>query len=310
MKNTVSTENGKQKTENVKLSVVLATFNEEDNIGLCLESVKSIADEIIVVDESSTDKTREIAKRFGAKVYKVKHEPIFHKTKQKAIEKAMGDWIFQMDADERISQKLKLEIRSVLNNRHSEFISESIPKQVRNHKARLFKRHEDLIRKREGELGRKTGMVVAFFVPRVNFFLGKPLKYAGVYPDGVIRLIKRGRARLPSRSVHELMEVDGEVAWLFNDLQHHDSPTLRRYLERANRYTDLKSQELQTEKTPSNYLYLLHYSFTKPLFVFLNLYLRHKGFLDGMRGFVWSIFSALRFPLAYFKYWQTEKGKV
>jgi len=310
MKNTVSTENGKQKTENVKLSVVLATFNEEDNIGLCLESVKSIADEIIVVDESSIDKTREIAKKLGAKVFKVRHKPIFHKTKQKAIDKAVGDWIFQIDADERISQKLKLEIKSVLNGRHSEFILESIPKQVRNNKARLFKRHEDLIGKREGKLRKKTGMVVAFFVPRMNFFLGKPLKYAGVYPDGVIRLIKRGRARLPSRSVHELMEVDGEVAWLFNDLQHHDSPTLKRYLERANRYTDLSAREFERIRLPHNSLFLIHYSLTKPLLVFLNLYFRHKGFLDGMRGFVWSIFSALHFPLAYFKYWQTEKGKV
>ena len=75
----------------MKLSVVLATRNEEKNIKACLESVKDIADEIIVVDESSTDKTRDIVKKMGATVYKVKHEPIFHITKQKALDKATGD---------------------------------------------------------------------------------------------------------------------------------------------------------------------------------------------------------------------------
>ena len=97
------------------LSVVLATRNEEVNIGHCLESVKQIADEIIVVDEDSSDKTREIAKKYGAKVYKVNHEPIFHKTKQKAIDKATGDWILQLDADERMSPELANEVKNVIN---------------------------------------------------------------------------------------------------------------------------------------------------------------------------------------------------
>ena len=72
----------------MKLSVVLATLNEEENIATCIGSVKSIADEIVVVDEGSTDNTREIAKKLGARVFKVKHEPIFHKTKQKALPRA------------------------------------------------------------------------------------------------------------------------------------------------------------------------------------------------------------------------------
>src|SRR3990172_1056786 len=111
----------------IKLSVVLATRNEETNIEACLDSVKNIADEIIVIDENSSDKTREIAKKFGAKVYKVKHEPIFHKTKQK-------------------------------------------------------------------------GKVFAFFIPRRNYFLGKPLIHAGVYPDGQIRLVKKDKARFRQKA--------------------------------------------------------------------------------------------------------------
>src|SRR3990167_7280112 len=99
----------------IKLSVVLATRNEETNIEACLDSVKNIADEIIVFDENSSDKTREIAKKFGAKVFKVAHQPIFHITKQKAINKASEDWILQLDADEVITPELAGEIKKVIN---------------------------------------------------------------------------------------------------------------------------------------------------------------------------------------------------
>jgi len=299
---------GKYTKHKMKLSVVLATLNEEENIAACIDSVKSIVDEIVVVDEGSTDKTREIAKQYGARVFKVKHEAIFHKTKQKAIDKAKGDWILQMDADERVTSELAKEINAVVRMKNEEIIKYYNSQKSKHSKInKLFQRHQRLIEQREGRLGKETGEVVAFFVPRVNFFLGKPLKYAGVYPDGVIRLIKQGRARLPSKSVHELMEIDGEVAWFYSNLEHHDSPTLNRYLKRANRYTDLSAEEFERIKLPHNLLFLIHYSFTKPLLVFLSLYVRHKGVLDGMRGFVWSLFSALHFPLAYFKYWQLSK---
>lgn len=298
-----------------KLSVVLATRNEEANIGSCLESVKDIADEIVVVDEESTDKTVEIAKRYGAKVYKVKHEPIFHRSKQKAMDLATGDWILQLDADERVTRELAKEIRQVINMGYEEILNRKIDN---TEAQKLFERHRKLIEKRDGKIGRATGEIIAFFIPRKNYFLGKPLIHAGVYPDGQIRLIKKGKAHFPAKSVHEQMVVDGEVAWLFNDLEHNDSPTFERYLERMNRYTDLHAKELQKShvnllgrnvagKTPKNLLYFFLYTVHRPLFTFLNLYIRHKGFLDGKRGFIWSLFSALHYPLAYFKYLQQER---
>jgi glycosyltransferase involved in cell wall biosynthesis len=286
-----------------KLSVVLATRNEEENIGACLKSVKDIADEIVVVDESSTDKTREMAKKYGAKVYKVKHEPIFHKTKQKALDKATGDWILQLDADERVTPVLAKEIKEVIE------MNPTLLKQrkVDTKKQKLFERHQRIIEKRDGKIGRSTGEIVAFFLPRLNLFLGKPLIHAGVYPDAAIRLVKKDKARFPAKSVHEQMQIDGEVAWLFNDLEHHDSPTFKRYFERMNRYTDLHAADLAREKTTKNIFMLLFYSTAKPLFVFLKLYIRHKGFLDGVRGFLWSLFSALHYPIAFFKFWQMEE---
>lgn len=286
----------------MKLSVVLATRNEEQNLTDCLGSVKSIADEIIVVDEESTDATREIAKKYGAKVFSVKHSPIFHVTKQKAIDKATGDWILQLDADERVTPELAKEIASVIKM-SDEAILVRRPKNAKNWK--LYQKHQKLIEAREGGLGKPTGEVVAFFVPRVNFFLEKPLLHAGVYPDGVIRLIKKGKARLPAKSVHELMQLDGQVAWLFNNLEHHDSPTLTRYYARLNRYTDLQAQEIKVAKVGKNLLQLINYSLCKPTWVFLNLYFRHAGFKDGPRGFLWSLLSATHFPISYWKYWVT-----
>jgi len=275
-----------------KLSVVLATRNEEENIGRCLESVRRLADEIIVVDENSTDKTREIAEDFGAKVYLEPHHDIFHTTKQKALDYAAGDWILQLDADEMVTPELAKEIVEVVKGTPRRW--SKLPE--------LFARHQRLIEQRDGSIGKKTGEVVAFFIPRRNIFLGKPLIHAGVYPDGVIRLVKRGKAYFPEKSVHEQMVVEGKTSWLLNDLFHYDSPTLKRYFSRMNRYTDLHAQELKEKKISKSVWAFLLYTIYKPLYTFCSLYFRHFGFLDGVPGFLWCFFSALHFPIAYFKY--------
>lgn len=282
-----------------KLSVVLATRNEEVNIARCLESVKSIANEIIVMDENSTDKTRNIATSFGAKVFTEPHHDIFHITKQKALERATGDWILQLDADEEVTPELAKEIIETINMTDAQ-IKQRFDTDIRE--MHHFKKHQRLIEERDGKIGKDTGEVVAFFVPRLNMFLGRPLKYGGVYPDGVIRLVKNGKARFPQKSVHEQIEADGEVSWVFNDLKHYDSPTLKRYLARFNRYTDLKAKELGANKVPKNPFLFIHYLLILPAYTFLNIYLRHKGFLDGAQGFLWAFFSAMHFPVAYFKY--------
>src|SRR5258706_11294276 len=130
------------------LSVVLATFNEEKNIPDCLESVKNFADEIIIVDGSSTDKTVEVAKQYGARVAVVANNPMFHINKQKAIDMATKDWILQLDADERVTPELAGEIRSVINHQSS------------------------IINSADG-----------YWIPRKNWFLGRFLMKGGLYPD-------------------------------------------------------------------------------------------------------------------------------
>lgn len=277
----------------MKLSVVLATINEQDNIARCLKSVKEIADEIIVFDEYSTDDTKKIAESLGAKVYLEPHHDIFHITKQKAIDMAKGEWILQMDADEVVTPELAKDIVSVVINK---------PVTRNSSLNKLFVRHQQLIEQRDGKLGKDAGEIVAYFIPRRNMFLGKPLVHAGVYPDGVIRLFKRGKAYLPCKSVHEQMIIDGRVGWLSGDLLHYDSPTLARYLSRLNRYTDLHAQELKSSKLKKNVWSFLQFTILHPTYYFLLRYVRHGGYKDGVNGFLWSFFSALHFPIAYFKY--------
>jgi len=105
------------------------------------------------------------------------------------------------------------------------------------------------------------------------------------------------------KSVHDIMQIDGNVSWLFNDMLHNDSPTLSKYIMRLNRYTDLHAEELRRRKVSKNIFYLFYYSIFKAKVKFLMLYFRYKGFKDGIRGFLWSAFSAWHYPIAYFKYW-------
>ncbi len=282
----------------VKLSVAIATFNEEENIGDCLKSVKGLADEIVIVDGQSADKTAQIAKSFGAKVAEVPNEQMFHKMKQRAFNLCRGEWILYIDADERVSSELADEIKKVIS------IDE---KELENYEARLqnkqlFLRHQKILEGRDGLIGDSSKGYCAFFFPRTNYFLGKFLRYGGVYPDGVIRLFKRGSAYLPCRDIHEQMVVKGRVGWLQHDLLHIADPNFGRYLKRNSRYIDLLAGDLKKGKVGKNPVQSVNFFVVKPLGWFFLTQFRHKGILDGFPGIIFSFFSALRFPRAYWRY--------
>lgn len=281
-----------------KLSVVLATFNEEKNIGECLKTIKDIASEVIIVDGGSKDKTVEIAKKYGAYVIETDNPLIFHINKQKALERANYEWILQLDADERLTRELANEIIRVINMNESQINLYQLTLKKRE----LFLRHQKLLELRDGRIGTSESSYAAFFLPRLNFFLGKFLNYGGIYPDGVIRLVKKGKAYFPCKSVHEQIVIEGKVGWLQNNLLHFDSPTLRRYLERNSRYISLITDELRKEKVEKNFVQYVNYFAIKPIYWFILTQVRHKGILDGWQGAVFSFFSALRFPRAYFRY--------
>lgn len=281
-----------------KLSVVLAVFNEEENLKKCLESVKGIADEIVIVDGGSEDQTIEVAKSFNAKVIRTDNPKIFHINKQKALIAATNAWILQLDADEMVTEKLADEILEVIKMSPDE-----IEKYEDNLLSKeLFLRHQRLIEQRGGKSGDIKGEYNAFFIPRRNLFLGKYLKYGGTYPDPAIRLVRKGKAYFPAKDVHEQMQVEGRAGWLQNYMLHNDSPTFSRYIQRNNRYVNLMADQLKEDKVGKDLLTSIDYLIIKPASWFLLTTVRHKGLLDGWQGIVFSFFSALRYPRAYLKY--------
>lgn len=250
-----------------KLSVVLATFNEEKNIARCLSSVKDIASEIVVVDGSSKDKTVEIAEKYGAKVHVTTNPPIFHINKQKAIQRATGDWILQMDADEVVSEGLAKEITSVIE---------------------------------------KSSEFNGFWMPRKNYFLGRFLLKGGQYPDYTVRLYKNGKGRLPQKDVHEQAVIEGKVGYLKEALLHYPYKDFNSYIQKWMRYNHLLASQIKDEMKKKNsfvrFYYAGAYLLAKPAHWMLTSYGRHKGFMDGWQGFVFALFSALRFPVSYVLY--------
>lgn len=253
----------------MKLSLCIATFNEEKNIHYPLDSSIDLVDEVVIVDGGSTDKTVKIAKSYGKKVKIIQSDnpKMFHKNKQKAIEAAKGEWILQLDADEALSNNLKKEIKEVINNNlESNF--------------------------------------VAYNIPRKNWFLTRFLEKGGQYPDYTIRLYRNSYARFPCKDVHENVEIKGEVGYLKNPILHYADPDFSRYLMRWDRYTSLEVEKM-TEDTKLSFF---KYFIWLPKITFLSMYFRHKGFMDGFPGFVFSLFSAIRFWVIYIK-WRVKNVK-
>lgn len=282
------------------ISVVLATYNEEKNIKDCLESVKNWVDEIIVVDEQSTDDTVKIAKSLGAKVFVEAHEAIFHVTKNKAIRHATSNWILQLDADERVTPQMKKEIQSLLAGEYFGYTSWISPLKAKiNRVVKLFPSPTPL-----------DIAASAYWLPRKNYFLNRYLLHTGQYPDPVIRLFQKGKAILPAKDVHEQMKVDGVVGWLVSDLDHYATPNFSRYLLRENRYSALEASHLKKLGIKVNFFNTLNYLFWKPFVTFISLYFRHRGFLDGFPGFVFSLYSGFHHAFSYMKLWELYKDQT
>lgn len=252
------------------LSVVLAIHNEEKNLARCLDSVKEIADEIVVVDGESSDDSLAIAKKYKAKVISTTNKSNFHINKQMAMDAAKGDLILQLDADEEVDAEL------------SKWITQL---------------HASLSNKDVVEAN-------AWWIKRKNLFLGSYLTKGGQYPDAVIRLYKKGKAKLPQKNVHEQMEVDGVVGMAEGHLIHYSNPSFADYMRKFNTYTSFTAQTLYEEKQKPSFSMALTYLFKKPLVTFFSLYLRHRGYVDGIPGFVFALMSALHFPFAYVKLWE------
>jgi len=281
----------------MKLSLCIAVFNEEKNIHYPLDSTYDLADEVVIIDGASTDKTVEVAESYGPKVRVIhaKYEKMFHKNKQKAIEAAKGEWILQLDADESLSDELKLEIKKIINN--------NLESRIKNSESNK----KILNSKFNSELYIHNSRFVAYWLPRKNWFLTRFLEKGGQYPDYTIRLYKNGVARFPCKDVHENVEVKGEVGYLKNPLLHYADPDFSRYLMRWDRYTTLEVERMFSNKSVIRNPQFFNYLIVKPYLTFFSMYFRHKGFMDGFPGFVFALFSSLRFIVIYVK-WRVRRS--
>ena len=187
----------------MKLSVGIITFNEENRIGKTLDSVREIADEIIVVDSESTDKTVEIALSKGAKVFSEKWKG-YGSQKNSVLEKCKGEWILLIDADEVISQQLKEKIKSIIN-------SDNPSNDVYKIKLR-------------------------------NIAFKKEIRFGG-WDDYVIRLWKNGKVKISDREVHEQYQTNSKIGKINEMIIHYTYDSIEEFLEKLNRYTSQSAKE-------------------------------------------------------------------
>ncbi|MHB1843346.1 MAG: glycosyltransferase family 2 protein [Deltaproteobacteria bacterium] len=250
------------------LSILVPTLNEEVNLPACLKSC-NFADQVIVVDSHSTDRSREIAKAHGATVVEHTFEN-YSAQKNWAIDTLpwRNDWIFILDADERFTPELAQEVSHIVSGAPS---------------------------------------FVGFQVNRRFIFLGRWIKHCGWYPSWNLRLFRRGKARYDGRPVHEHMVADGPVGYLEHDLIHEDQKGLSAWLERHNRYSSGEAAaRLSPERTPMSLQTIRQPMLIKklireriwpmvpgkPVAFFSYMYFLRLGFLDGWPGLAFSLLQA------------------
>ena len=186
-----------------RVSIVVITLDEEDHLRRCLESV-AWADEIVVVDAESRDKTVQVAREFTDRVIS-RPWAGFATQKNFAVEQTTGDWVLSLDADEEASPELREEIAAAIADPQA---------------------------------------CDGYAIRRRNVFLGQWIRHGGLYPDWQVRLFRRGRGRFAERAVHESVSVTGPVGRLRGHLVHRSYDGVSDFVERANRYSSLAAEQL------------------------------------------------------------------
>jgi glycosyltransferase involved in cell wall biosynthesis len=253
----------------LKISATIITLNEAANIRDACESL-AWADEIVVVDSGSTDNTREIAEDCGARVIN-KDWPGFAAQKQFAAERASHDWIFSLDADERVSEQLKASI------------------------AQLRERAE-------------TQLANGYRIARRSFYQGRWIKGGGWYPDWQLRLYRKSRGSWDPRHIHESvkMAAGARVDKLSGDILHYsvrDSAHHHRMI--GERYAPLAARQMFEEGRRTSPLKIA----TAAPAAFVSSYLLKGGFRDGLAGISIASFAAHHAFLKHLMLWEKQKAE-
>lgn len=252
----------------VKISIVISAFNEEKKIGDCLESVKW-ADEIILVNSGSTDKTAEIAKQYSLKIFNRSNNLMLNVNKNFGFAKATGDWILSLDADERVTPELAKEIKlSIVNH--------------------------------------QLPIINGYFIPRKNIIFGKWIKHTGWYPDYQLRLFKNGQGRFPERHVHEMIRLTGEVGYLKEHMIHYNYETISQFLEKLIYiYAPNEAKELIRK----GYNLDWRDAIRMPSKEFLIRFFAQEGYKDGFHGLVLSLLMAFYHLVIFVSLWEKQGFK-
>jgi glycosyltransferase involved in cell wall biosynthesis len=271
----------------VTLSVVIITHNEEGNIGRTLLSVQPLVSdgkgEIVIVDSGSTDRTVEIAELFGARVFVEKWKG-YAAQKNSAIEKATGDWILSLDADEEVDEDLRAALWHYILGDSITTVKDGVP----NYQTSWF-----------------ATTITGLLIRRKNYFLGRWIKHGGFWPDPKLRLIRRGAGKFEDRAVHETLHVTGDVRQFpTGALLHHSYPTLTDYLDHMNRYSSLGA-EMVVAKGPVRFN--VFHIVIRPAVTFIYNYFFRLGFLDGREGLLLHLYHAVYVSWKYAKAWELQK---
>ena len=249
------------------ISACVITLNEERRLPPCLEAL-SFADEIIVLDSGSKDRTREIARAAGARL-ETRPCDGFVSQKNHVISLAKYSWVMVVDADEVVTPGLSQEILAV---------------------------------KAASERGDVPH--TAYRVPRMSYYLGRWIKHCGWYPEYKLRLFQNGSAKFVGGTVHENLKTQGSIGFFKHHLEHYSYQRISDHLERIDYYSDLIAIDKFRRGKKSSVLWALLKGISK----FLLTFLWHRGFLDGWPGLAISALGAYYNFLKYLKLWEIQKG--
>ena len=251
------------------ISVAIVAMDEEANIGRTLASV-GWADEIVLVDSGSKDRTCEIARERGAQVV-VEPWRGYVAQKQYAIDLCTKDWVLLVDADEEISPGLAEEIRRVINDPNA---------------------------------------VSGYWLPRKNLFLGRWMRHGGFYPDPKLRLFRRGQGFVTGHDPHDRCELQPEVPQTTRQFKHamvhYTYPNLSLYIAHMNRYSSLGA-EMAVAKGHRGFSFAD--IVLRPMATFVYNYFVRLGFLDGREGLLLHLYHAVYVSWKYAKAWEMSRGQ-
>ena len=262
-------------TKATTFTACIITFNEEDNIEAALESI-GFADEIIVVDSHSMDRTRELScgfrgrSRDGRKVKPRVIErdwPGHVEQKNFAIDKAQHDWVLCLDADERVSPQLRREIETVL--------------------------------------AMDSPVFDGYTMPRKTYYLGRWIFRGGWYPDRKLRLFRRSRGRWSGVNPHDHVKIEGRTQNLQGDLYHYSYRDMAEHIRTINFFTDIASRE----KQKSRVRHPLGRMLVQPPFKLFKMYILKQGFREGVAGLIIAILGMFYVFLKYAKLWELRLNK-